>query len=66
MIPVVKQKEPDNFDKDVRQRGLKYLNQNPRPNAKDFSRHGYWTKVNADIYRLYRGICAYTGDRPIF
>lgn len=61
MIPVVKQKEPQIFNDEVRIPGLKYLKKNQKPNSKEFSKHDYWRKINPELYRLYNGICAYTG-----
>ena len=61
MIPVVKQKEPQNFNNDVRIPGLKYLHKNQRPNSKEFNRHAYWRKISPELYQIYKGICAYTG-----
>ena len=61
MIPVIKQKEPQAFNNDVRIPGLKYLQKNQRPNSKEFNRHAYWRKISPELYQLYNGICAYTG-----
>jgi hypothetical protein len=61
MITIIKQKEPQSFDSDVRIPGLRYLQINPRPNSREFSKHNYWRKISTDLYRLYNGICAYTG-----
>jgi len=61
MIPIIKQKEPQIFDSEVRIPGLKYLEKNPKPNSKEFRKHDYWRKINPELYQLYNGICAYTG-----
>jgi len=61
MIPVEKQKEPQAFNNDVRVPGQKYLQQNPRPNSREFEKHDYWRKISPELYQLYSGICAYTG-----
>jgi uncharacterized protein (TIGR02646 family) len=61
MIPITKQKEPQSFDSDVRIPGMRYLQINPKPTSREFSKHDYWRKINPDLYRLYNGICAYTG-----
>jgi hypothetical protein len=60
MIPVIKQDEPANFDKDVRQPGKRFLAVHPNPKSRDFK--SLWNQVSADMYRLYNGICAYTGE----
>jgi hypothetical protein len=62
MIPVTKQQEPANFDRDVRKKGMEFLKKNPHPTTKDFKRHNYWKNINAGFYCSYKGICAYTGE----
>jgi hypothetical protein len=62
MIPVKKQNEPENFNSDVRIKGLRFLSGNPHPTSKEFGKHNYWKYINAELYRLYKGICAYTGE----
>ncbi|MDR1160692.1 MAG: hypothetical protein LBK69_08720 [Syntrophomonadaceae bacterium] len=62
MIPVIKQKEPENFDRDVRTKGLDFLKRNPSPSSREFGRHNYWKNINSEIYQIYKGICAYTGE----
>jgi hypothetical protein len=61
MIPVKKQKEPQNFNNDVRIPGQKYLQKNPNPKSVEFRKHSYWKKINPELYQVYNGICAYTG-----
>ena len=61
MIPVIKQKEPQIFNSEVRIPGQNFLKRNPKPNSKEFSKHDYWRKINPEFYQLYNGICAYTG-----
>ena len=62
MIPVVMQPEPDNFDIDVRQPGKSILSTNPTISDSFWKRHSYWGRISKDLYNLYRGICAYTGE----
>jgi len=61
MIPVRKQPEPPNFQRDVRTPGMAYLARCPHPNSKQFNKHNFWTAIHADLYHFYSGICAYTG-----
>jgi hypothetical protein len=60
MIPVIKQNEPANFDNAVRQPGKSFLISHPNPKSRDFT--PFWNRVSAELYRLYNGICAYTGE----
>jgi hypothetical protein len=62
MIPVKRQNEPENFNNDVRIKGLRFLGRNPHPTSKEFGKHNYWKNINSELYRLYKGICAYTGE----
>jgi 5-methylcytosine-specific restriction endonuclease McrA len=62
MIPVVKQPEPDDFNQRVRIPGQEYLKTNPAPKSKEFDHHRYWSRIKPELYQLYRGICAYTGE----
>ena len=57
MIPVAKAPEPANFDADVRQPGIAWLNSHP--NAKPSKFEPYWTKCISDLGSLYNHICAY-------
>lgn len=61
MIHVDLQPEPDDFDLRVRQPGLEFLKDCPNPNNKQWSKHSFWRRCNAQLYREYRGICAYSG-----
>ncbi|MDR1922820.1 MAG: hypothetical protein LBQ66_00480 [Planctomycetaceae bacterium] len=61
MIQITEQPEPSHFDKKVRQPGLVFLRECPKPRPKDWSKHDYWRKISDDLYERYKGICAYTG-----
>jgi hypothetical protein len=62
MIPVVKQPEPLKFNEHVRIPGSTFLITNPSPNSKQFHQHNYWRDIKADLYQLYKSVCAYTGE----
>jgi hypothetical protein len=62
MIPVVKQREPEDFNKKVRMPGQVFLKNNPSPNSVQFQRHNYWKHIREDLYQQYKNICAYTGE----
>ena len=62
MIPITIQPEPVDFDSNVRQLGNRFLSSCPNPTGKDWKKHSYWKNANGDLYRVYRGICAYTGE----
>ena len=63
MIPVQRQPEPDNFDEDVRQKGLAWLNKNgiarngPVPSKTPLP--DYWRDCLDDLYVSYDKTCAY-------
>ncbi|GHT19074.1 hypothetical protein FACS1894189_7650 [Planctomycetales bacterium] len=63
MIPVKIQPEPAGFDRDVRQRGVQWLNQrsislNAAP--PDVSKlPTYWRNYNEQLHAAYRGVCSY-------
>ena len=59
MIPVVKQPEPANFDRNVRQPGRRYLASNPNPKFKGRNCK-YWTKATNELNAAYKRICAYS------
>jgi hypothetical protein len=61
MIPVTQQPEPNHFNSKVRQPGQSFLRNCPQPHGKDWRNRDYWQKVHKDLYRVYRGLCAYTG-----
>lgn len=60
MMPVTHQPEYPAFDAEVRQPGLIFLTANPRPSAKDFNQHRYWSKAAPRLRKAYSGLCAYT------
>lgn len=62
MIPVTPKPEPVEFDVRVRNFGNAFLATCPAPKGKEWHGHNYWKAVNDDLYRLYGGICAYTGE----
>jgi len=57
MIHVERQPEPSDFDANVRQKGLKWL-QKCEDNQK-WDSHTYWHRASEDLYHAYQGICAY-------
>jgi uncharacterized protein (TIGR02646 family) len=63
MIPVQKQTEPAGFDRDVRQRGIQWLNQHNIPlnaapsNASKLPT--YWRNYNGQLHDAYSGVCSY-------
>ncbi len=63
VIPVALQPEPENFDGDVRKKGIMWLNErknslnSPPPKASLLP--NYWVKTNRQLYDAYSGICAY-------
>ena len=58
MIPVEKQTEPPDFDKKVRQPGLRWLKKNGVP-AKSSDLPALWQTLNEELYDRYSGVCAY-------
>ncbi len=62
MIHVDPKPEPDDFNKKVRIPGNNFLERNPSPRGKDWNRHSYWSCCSDQLYALYNGICAYTGE----
>ncbi len=60
MIPVAKQPEPENFDRDVRQPGQKWLEQH---HSHHKSPEPYWSKARDSLYKAYNAICAYYSYR---
>jgi hypothetical protein len=62
MIPVVKQREPEDFNEKVRIPGRSFLKKNPHPNSEQFQSHNFWRHIKGDLYRRYKNICAYTGE----
>lgn len=60
MIRVEPVPEPANFNTNVRQPGLAYLNTQPPGIAVDFSGREYWRRALSELGSAYRSICAYT------
>ena len=60
MIRVRQQAEYPAFDRRVRQPGLEFLGQNPRPTSREFNRRNYWRRALAELHAAYSGVCAYT------
>ena len=60
MIRVHAKPEYPDFDKQVRQKGQKFLNSNPNPNSRQFSRHNYWKTALPQLRAAYDRLCAYT------
>ncbi|MGL6225568.1 MAG: hypothetical protein ACRC10_02965 [Thermoguttaceae bacterium] len=63
MIPVQQQQEPDGFDRDVRQRGLAWLQQHgidpASPPPESVQLKEYWQSYNRKLWDAYDGVCAY-------
>lgn len=62
MIQLILKPEPANFDSLVRQRGNNFLTSCRSPSSKNWRRHNYWQVISSDLYNIYGGICAYTGE----
>ena len=62
MIHVDPKPEPDDFDEKVRVPGHLFLSQTPIPRGADWKRHAYWSRCSDQLYTIYKGICAYTGE----
>ena len=62
MIHVDQKDEPKDFDANVRKPGNDFLEHNPSPKSKDWKRHSYWSRCSDQLYSLYDGICAYSGE----
>ena len=60
MIKVSQQAEYPAFDRSVRQPGLAFLRQTPRPTSRQFNRRNYWNRALTELHAAYAGICAYT------
>ena len=60
MIRVYAKPEYLGFDKQVRQKGQKFLNSHPNPSSKQFSRHNYWKTALPQLHAAYGRLCAYT------
>ncbi len=63
MIPVTLQPEPEDFNKEVRQKGLKWLEEKGIDPAfaptKASELPNYWRHSNKQLWEAYSGICAY-------
>jgi len=65
MIPVKQQPEPDDFDRNVRQPGQRWLEGlgvgpgDTLSKGKKFAGHEYWSKSQKDLWEKYQGVCAY-------
>ena len=62
MIPVSPQPEPKDFDRKVRQKGLRFLKKSTNPSgtlSKDMTFPPYWLDCLDELHTLYGGICAY-------
>ena len=63
MIPVNRQPEPADFDRNVRQKGHKWLRKHgiaidsPPPTPSDLP--AYWRNCNQYLWDVYGGVCAY-------
>lgn len=58
MIPVDRQPEPSNFNKNVRQPGKRFLAKKPTKSSKKFA--NYWRFARKDLHEAYKRICSYT------
>lgn len=59
MIPVKLFPEPADFDRNVRQRGLRFLATTPNPSDIEWRKHSYWQDILPDMSRFYHRICNY-------
>ena len=66
MIRVEEQAEPKIFATNVRQRGERFLDDNPQPSATELGNHAYWRFAARELYEAYAGICAYTCHKIAF
>jgi uncharacterized protein (TIGR02646 family) len=63
MIPIVPQREPANFDTEVRQPGLRWLEEHgiavnePPPDSSELPT--YWRRTQKELWTAYQGVCAY-------
>jgi hypothetical protein len=60
MIPVIPLPEPSHFQSRVRAPGRIFLRATPRPTARQWASHDYWTRVSNDLHAGYGQICAYS------
>jgi hypothetical protein len=59
MMPVKIFPEPPEFDRSIRQKGLRFLAATPRPSAAEWGKHSYWQDILPEISVLYDRICNY-------
>lgn len=59
MLHLTLKPEPENFDANVRQPGLKWISTHPNSNKYP----DYWGQIRGDLCHAYNYICAYTGMR---
>lgn len=60
MIHINFRPEPDNFDREVRQPGLRFLSSVSFPTTQDFKSHSYWRSILSTLHESYGGICAFS------
>ncbi|MDE0281920.1 MAG: hypothetical protein OXN16_12720 [Gammaproteobacteria bacterium] len=65
MIRVQWKQEYSDFDREIRQRGKKFLQSCPTPNSTQFNKHNYWKKALNELHAAYDGLCAYTSRELI-
>lgn len=66
MMRVQAQPEYSNFDKQVRQRGQRFLKSCPRPTRKQFKGHHYWGAALDELRDAYNRLCAYTTRELVY
>ena len=60
MIRVQPKPEYPGFDKQVRQKGQRFLKSCPNPSSSMFRKHNYWTRALYELHAAYDRLCAYT------
>ena len=60
MIHIQAKPEYPKFDKEVRQRGQRFLRSCPNPTSRMFKKHNYWSKARDELHAAYNRLCAYT------
>jgi len=60
LIPVTPQREPDDFDANVRRPGRAFLRINQRPSSAEFKKAQYWLRSLPQLRSLYGEVCAYS------
>ncbi len=61
MIPIIPKPEPPNFNSNVKNPGSQFLARVSRPTKREWNNNALWEKCFKDLYREYRGVCAYLG-----